>query len=250
MAPELLPYLIVCPMVFLAGVIDAIAGGGGLISLPAYILAGVPIHNALATNKMSSFLGTIVSTFRYWRNSFVDVMFILPSVGAALVGSIAGAKLVLLVQARYLEYMLIIVLPITGFIVLRRKTLGYEGEPLPRRKACIIAIFISLAVGLYDGFYGPGTGTFLILLYSTLAKMGVRNAIGSSKFVNLASNCGAFFTFLLNGTMWIPLGLAAGAFSILGHWMGAGLAIKRGTGIVRPVVMLVLALLFVKVVVG
>lgn len=243
-------YIVVCPMVFMAGFMDSIAGGGGLISLPTYLLAGVPIHNALATNKLSSTMGAIISAFRYWRHSFVNVAFIMPSVAAAFGGSVLGAKLALLTDEKYLRALLFVLLPVIAFFVLKRKTIGHTGAPLPRRQASVRAVIISLAVGTYDGLYGPGCGTFLMLLYAAFCRMDVRNATGNTRFVNLASNVGALTLFLLNGKALVALGLTAGVFSIAGSWLGAGLAIKKGSAIVRPVVLVVLCLLFLKVVVG
>lgn len=248
---ELATFLIVCPLVFLAGFVDAIAGGGGLIALPAYILAGVPIHNAIATNKLSSVLGTLVSTFRFWKNNYVDILFILPSVAAAIVGSAIGANLALMVQERYLQYLLVIVLPVTAYYVFKNKSYDKPSiNAVPRKTAAIFAAIISFVVGGYDGFYGPGTGTFLILLYMAVCRIDVRRAAGNAKLVNLASNFAAFVTFLISGKILVVLGLTAALFSIAGNYLGAGLAMKRGYRIVRPIVLAVLTLLFVKIVVG
>ena len=103
-------------------------------------------------------------------------------------------------------------------------------------------------IGGYDGFYGPGTGTFLLLVYTGLARMDVRTAAGNVKLVNLASNVSAFVTFFMNGKILFTLGLAASVFSIAGHYIGAGMVIKNGTKIVRPIILVVLAILMVKLV--
>ncbi|UQZ90647.1 hypothetical protein C4J81_16120 [Deltaproteobacteria bacterium Smac51] len=248
---SLITYLIVCPLVFLGGFVDAIAGGGGLITLPAYLLAGVPVHNALATNKLSSVMGASVSAFRFWKNRFVDISFILPSIVAALIGSAIGARITLLVPGRFLEYLLMAVLPLTAYMVFKPKSLSETpDESISRRKGMVLAAIISFIVGGYDGFYGPGTGTFLVLLYSSVAGMDVRNASGGAKMVNFASNISAFVLFLLSGKTLVALGLTAAVFSIAGHWFGAGLAIKKGSRIVRPVVLVVLALLLLKIISG
>lgn len=242
-------FLIVCPLVFLGGFMDAIAGGGGLITLPAYILAGVPIHSALATNKLSSVTGAVFSAFRYWRHKFVDLGFIFPSILTALAGSALGARLALAVDEAYMRYILMIVLPLAAVAVLRPKAFDdSRAGTLPRGRAMALAAVISLVVGGYDGFYGPGTGTFLILLYTAVARMDVRHASGNAKMVNLSTNLAAFVIFLFSGKMIVVLGLAAGAFSIAGHWTGAGLAIRGGPRIVRPVVMVVLILLAVRII--
>lgn len=246
---SLTAYLIVCPLIFIGSFMDAIAGGGGLITLPAYILAGIPMHSALATNKLSSVIGAVVSAFRFWRSRLVDLRFMALPVLSALGGSAIGARLTLMVDEKYLEYLLLFVLPAAAYAVLRPKAFDdSKAGSLPRTRAMVLASLVSFLVGGYDGFYGPGTGTFLILLYMSVVKMDIRNASGSAKVINLASNVAATSMFLLSGKMYIALGLTAGIFSIAGHWLGAGLAIKKGGLIVRPVVLVVLALLFIKII--
>lgn len=245
-------FLIVCPMVFLASFVDAIAGGGGLISLPAYLLAGVPMHNAIATNKLSSASGTVISTYRLCKNKFVDWSLALPCVSMALLGSTVGARIALLTSDKVLKMVLIVILPIVAFYVLRKKELdeGAEERTIGRKKQWLIVAFSSLLVGCYDGFYGPGTGTFLLLLYTGLGKMDVRRASGNMKLANLSSNVAAMVVFLFSGTILVPLGLAAAVFSIAGHYIGSGMIMKNGSKIVKPVILVVLALLFVKIISG
>jgi uncharacterized membrane protein YfcA len=240
-------FLIVCPLVFLAGFVDSIAGGGGLVSLPAYLLAGLPVHLALGTNKLSSTMGAITASLRYYKNGYVDLFLCVPSIIAALAGSALGTSLTLLISERYLQWLLIIVLPVTAFYVLRKKEL-HSGDTFPRRKTAIITALVSFAIGAYDGFFGPGTGTFLILLYCGLARMEGRTAAGNAKLVNLASNLSAAVLFLLHGKTLIPLGLAAGVFSIAGSYLGSGLAIKKGVGIIRVFILAVLGFLLIRIV--
>lgn len=240
-------FLIICPLVFLAGFVDAIAGGGGLISLPAYIIGGLPMHAAIATNKISAAPGAVVATWRFWKSGHIDAPFMLPSVAAALAGSFLGTRLALMADETVMRLLLFLVLPPTAYHVLKRKKLGAAAlDPFPRRRALALAAAISFVVGGYDGFYGPGTGTFLILLYTGLARLDVRAAVGGSKMVNLASNAAAVAAFAAGGTVYWRVGLAAAAFCIAGSYFGSGLAIKKGTDIVRPLILAVLALLFVK----
>lgn len=240
--------LIVAVGVFLASFTDAIAGGGGIISVPTYLLAGVPMHMALGTNKVSSGIGTAVSTARFIKNGYIDWKLGIPSVALALVGSFAGTSIQLMIDEVYLQYLLLIVLPVVAFVVLRQRQFPEERGEIDRRKQCAIVWLASFVVGAYDGFYGPGTGTFLLLIYCNLAKMDVRTAGGNVKLVNLSSNIGAFVTSLRSGQVFLVLGLIGAVTSIAGHYVGAGLAIKNGSKIVRPTVVIVLILLAVKVV--
>ena len=240
--------LIVAVGVFFASFMDAIAGGGGIISVPTYLLAGVPMHMALGTNKVSSGIGTAVSTARFIKNGYIDWKLGIPSVALALVGSFVGTSIQLMIDEVYLQYLLLIVLPVVAFVVLRQRQFPEERGEIDRRKQCAIVWLASFVVGAYDGFYGPGTGTFLLLIYCNLAKMDVRTAGGNVKLVNLSSNIGAFVTSLRSGQVFLVLGLIGAVTSIAGHYVGSGLAIKNGSKIVRPTVVIVLILLAVKVV--
>ena len=242
-------FLIVCPLVFLAGFVDAIGGGGGLISLPAYFLAGVPVHHALATNKMSSASGTLISTIRLCRNTVIRWKRAIPAVLCALTGSYIGTRLTMLTDERILKHVLMIVLPVVAFFVFRKNSLITEKENrLEERKEMIITWIGSLFIGCYDGFYGPGTGTFLILVFMGLAHMTSMEAAAYTKIVNLSSNIASLVTFLYGGQVVLVLGLAASAFSIAGHYTGAGMVLKNGSKIIRPIILVVLMLLFIKIV--
>ena len=246
MTPKMI--VIVVIGVFLASFTDGVAGGGGIISVPTYFLAGLPAHLALGTNKLSSGLGTAVSTARFIRGGYVDWKLAVPSVALALYGAHLGTRLQLALDETYLKWLLLIVLPVVAFVVLRQKKLPEERGEMDERRRAAIVWAASFAVGAYDGFYGPGTGTFLILIYCNLAKMDLRTASGNVKLVNLASNMGALFTSLANGKVFIVLGLIGAAASVAGHYIGSGLAIKNGSRIVRPVILIVLILLAVKVI--
>ena len=239
--------LIVAIGVFLASFVDAIAGGGGIISVPTYFLAGLPAHLALGTNKLSSGIGTAVSTARFIRSGYVDWKLGVPSILLALVGAHLGTRLQLALDERYLKWLLLLVLPIVAVVVLKQKQLPEERGEIEEKKQALIVYCASFIVGAYDGFYGPGTGTFLILIFCNLAKLDLRTAAGNVKLVNLSSNLGALFTSLINGKVFLVLGLIGAVFSILGHYIGSGLAIRDGSKIVRPVILIVLVLLAVKV---
>lgn len=239
--------IFVCLGVFIAAVIDAIGGGGGLISLPAYLLAGLPTHFALGTNKLSACLGTTASTARYIRKGYVNWMLAFPSIGLAMLGSHFGTSLQLLVDEKILRCVLLIVLIPVAVIMLKKKSFSEEaGEIAPLKQKLIVWTF-SLVVGLYDGFYGPGTGTFLLIAFTKLAKLSLRTASGNVKIVNLSSNIAALATSLTAGKVIVPLGLIAAVFSFAGQYIGAGLMIKNGSKIVKPVIITVLMLLAVKI---
>lgn len=242
-------FLIVCPMLFLAGLVDAIGGGGGLISLPAYLLAGVPIHQTIATNKLSSTCGTALATVRFIKEGLVNWRLAAPTIVFAMIGSSLGANLSMLVADGVMELVLFIVLPVVAFIVLNPKIFhdNEEAALILTRKLYLTAMVSAFVVGVYDGFYGPGTGTFLIIAFTVFARLDIRSSNAQAKVINLTTNITSLVIFLMNGQAIIPLGLAAAACNMAGNYVGAGLALTKGSRITRPVIVLVLGLLFLKV---
>ena len=245
-------YWIVCPLLFLTGFVDAIGGGGGLISLPAYLFAGLPIHSAIATNKLSSACGTSLTTIRFIRNGLVSVRLAVPSVIAAMIGSFCGARLSLMVQEDVMRQVLLIVLPVAAFFVLNphlfpdRETASLSLN----RRTYVTAVIAAFVIGAYDGFYGPGTGTFLIIAFTVFAKMSVRSANAHAKVINMTTNVTSLVVFLHSGQVLIVLGLAGSACCMLGNYIGSGLVLTKGTRIVRPVILVVLVLLLAKILFG
>lgn len=224
-------FLIVCPLVFLAGFVDAIAGGGGLISLPAYLIAGLPVHTAIGTNKLSSGMGTAVATWRFWQKGYIPVKEALAGILLALAGSI-----------------MLFVLPLTAIYVMCNKSMGehVKQESLSARRTILLVAVVAFVVGVYDGFYGPGTGTFLMILLTSAAKLSLQKAAGVTKAINLTTNITALVVYFVNGKVILLLGLAAGCFSILGNYVGAQCFSKSGAKLVRPIMIFVLVIFFVK----
>ena len=241
--------LLVCVGVFFAGFMDAIAGGGGIISVPIYLIAfnGLPTYYTLGTNKLSSCLGTTFSTARFIRSGLVDWRLFAPAMALSVLGSIGGTWLQHRTPDVVLKYLLLAVLPVVAFFTLRGREWPEEpGDIDPKVRKAIIWI-ASLIIGVYDGYYGPGTGTFLMIVFIRLAKLDTRHAAGGVKIINLSSNVGGLVTALLSGYVLVGVGLLASLFSMAGHYLGAGLAIKNGSKIVRPAVITVLILLTLKI---
>lgn len=250
---QLLHFLIVCPLVFLAGFVDAVAGGGGLISLPAYMMCGLPVHMAIATNKMSSAMGTALATWRYAANGFINWKLAPFCIICAFIGSAGGANLALLISENALRALLLLILPLTALYVMRSQSLaGTTPTAAPgqtnQQRVMLLAALAALFIGVYDGFYGPGTGTFLILLLVGLAKMPLTQANGLTKVINLTTNLAALLVFLLNAQVLLPLGLTAGCFSLTGNYLGTRCFTERGAAVARPIILLVLLIFFIKTV--
>lgn len=241
-------FAIVCPLVFLGGFVDSVAGGGGLISLPAYYLAGLPPVMAAGTNKLSACFGTVAASARFIVGRRVDwVKGLLAALGA-FPGSYLGTRLLLHIPENIIRIMMIIVIPVVGVIALR------EGNHLGGRRIVSerldrpASFAIGLLIGFYDGLIGPGTGTFLILLFTMLLGMEAVMASGTAKLVNLASNLAALTSLLMEGKVLIWLGLPAALCGIAGNLLGASMTIHKGTKFIHRMLIVVLTLLLIKMV--
>jgi len=242
---------IILPAVFLAGALDAIAGGGGLISLPAYLAAGVPPHLALGTNKFSACFGTALATARYIKHRMVDLPVALSCAGCAILGSAAGARAVLLINPSYLHYVLLVAIPVVAWVTLKKSHAWHidENQLVLGWRRWAVALGGSLLLGGYDGFFGPGTGSFLILLFVGVLRYDFVRANGNTKVVNLGTNVAALAIFAMHGQVSLQLGVPAALASIAGNWVGSKLVVLRGSRFVRPVFLVSLLLLMIKVIV-
>jgi len=247
--PFIQQLLIVCPLVFFAGFVDSIAGGGGLISLPAYYMAGLPPHLALGTNKLSSSIGMVFSTGTYLREGYIYKPLIPVSVAGALIGSWLGAGSVLLLDERILRWIMVIVIPVLALVIIFKKDLlSPETREVNKVREQITAAVVSLLIGWYDGFFGPGAGMFLMLAFVGILKLDAVTACGNTKVVNFCSNVAALAVFIMAGTVNYALALPGAAFAILGNIIGARLTVKKGAKVIKPVMLVVVLILIVTVV--
>lgn len=245
-------FLIAIPLCFLGGFVDSIGGGGGLITLPAFMLAGLPAHLAIGTNKIQAFLCNCMSTARMWKNKKIVFRLAIPTVIAAFLGSACGAKLNTLVSDSVLSYFMLVALPLIAVVVFNKKLFSENDGAAPSMnvKTASVMSAISLVVGFYDGFYGPGTGTFLIIGFCVLAHLGVSFANGHAKVVNLATSIASMIVYLLGGQSVIWLGICGGLAAMAGSFIGSGLVLQNGTKIVRPIIIFVIILLMIKIITG
>ncbi|MGN0650461.1 MAG: sulfite exporter TauE/SafE family protein [Oscillospiraceae bacterium] len=242
-------FLIVCPLVGLAGFVDAIAGGGGFISLPAYLIAGIPPINAVATNKISSAMGTTLAAVRYGRMGYINAGKTVPAAALALVGSWLGALLALNMSDSFIRIAMLVLLPLMAVYVLKSKRLADNAaDEYPPKKAMLIAMIIAFPIGIYDGFYGPGTGTLLMTLLAGLAHFRLKDAAGTAKVINLCTNIAALATYLFGGKTLFVLGITAGLFNICGAYLGTKFFSEKGAAIAKPMIIFVLCVFFVKVI--
>jgi uncharacterized membrane protein YfcA len=233
---------------FAAGVVDAIAGGGGLITLPALLAAGLPPQLALGTNKGQSTFGSFSALVNYWRLGVIDRTRVAASFLFGFVGSLVGAWLVLQVPRALLRPVVLVLLVLVAIRLTLRRDVAAPAEPLPpgaspQRRAMAIA----LVIGTYDGFFGPGTGTFLILSYVTWLREAMARASANAKAVNFASNLAALAIFASQGVVRWEVALPMAVAQFVGGAFGARLAVRRGDRFVRWVVLGVVICLVVKI---
>lgn len=236
-------YLLVCPLVFLAGFIDSIAGGGGLISLPAYYLAGLPPALAAGTNKMGAFMGTAVATGKYAKGGHMPWRLGIAALLGSLPGSFLGAQLLQILPQQYVKIGVLAALPVIAAVVLLNKDSMKPRRRVPQSLSLPACFSIGLIVGVYDGLIGPGTGTFLQLMFIGFIGMEALNASGAARLVNLFSNIGALVSLMLQGQVLFALALPAAAFGMAGNFLGSTMAIRKGAPFIRVLLICVLLLL-------
>lgn len=232
---------------FVAGWVDAVVGGGGLIQLPA-LLTALPAETStgavLGTNKVASAAGTAVSSWTYVRRIMPVAATVVPLVVCALGGSAAGAALASLIPKPWLSPVVLLALLAVGAYTLLRPTMGLEHAPRHHGRGHVLrAGGIGAAIGIYDGILGPGTGSFFLIALVAVLGYGFLEASVHAKLANLTTNVGALLVFGLQGEVWWLLGAVMAVANVLGGYLGARLAMKLGSGFVRIVFLVVTGLL-------
>lgn len=234
---------------FLAGLVDAVVGGGGLIQLPALFSVypkEVPA-TLIGTNKLSSVFGTSAATMNYMRRVKVSWSTVVPATGAAFAFAFAGAYTVSHVSADFVRLLLPFVLLAVAVYTFRKKDLGSIHAPVHSgMQERVLALLVGAGIGFYDGFFGPGTGSFLIFLFVRFFGFDFLSASASSKVVNVACNIAALLWFGYSGHLIWQLGLLMALCNVSGSVVGTSLALKHGTGFVRKLFLLVVTVLILK----
>ena len=240
--------LTVCPLVMLAGFVDSIAGGGGLISLPAYYLAGLPATTAAGTNKLSACMGTALATCSFARSGRIEKRIGLCAGIGSFVASVLGVLVMKQLSDEAVRILVMCCLPVAAVFTLRgrgKNVVRREFEPF---QTTMISLVIGLAIGFYDGLVGPGTGTFMIVLFVQIFGLDDVTASGTAKVPNLCSNIAALTSLWLAGDVLWMLGIPAGLCSMAGAALGSRLTVKKGSKFIRGMMLIVLTLLLVKMI--
>lgn len=241
--------LIVCPLIFLGAFVDSVAGGGGLITLPAYLMAGLPAHLAAGTNKVVAGPGSLVASIRYFRSGKIRLRVALLAGIGSLIGGFVGAEIAKSLDASVLQTLMLIALPFMAVFLAVRKNFGQETveKDIGARKETLISLAVGLGIGLYDGIIGPGTGTLLIMAFTAFLSIDMVTASGCAKVANLASNIAAATSYIMGGHVLWKLALPALCCSMLGGFCGSQYAIRGGGKRIRGMIFVVLGLMFVKI---
>ncbi|TNJ42228.1 TSUP family transporter [Phaeobacter sp. B1627] len=232
---------------FAAGFIDAVAGGGGLITVPVLLIAGAGPVTALATNKIQGLFGAATAALSYARGGHVDLRAQWRSAVIAFFASIAGALLVTVLPVELIRYALPVLLIAIAVFFATKKGLG-DADRARRMPPVLFAATMVPLCAAYDGLLGPGAGSFYMLAFVSLAGYGVLKATAHTKMLNFASNAGALAAFAVVATPWWVTGLAMGLAQIAGARVGAGLAQKQGAKIIKPLLVLTTVVLAVKLI--
>ena len=241
--------LIVAAASLLAGLVDSIVGGGGLILVPALfaVYPNAAPATLFGTNKSASVWGTSIATVQYSRRVQMRWAVLGPAAGAALVGSFLGAWAVTLIDPGFLRRALPLILLAVLLYTLARKDLGRTHAPRHTRgRETLLACLIGAVIGWYDGFFGPGTGSFFIFLFVRLLGYDFLNASAAAKLLNVATNIAAIALFAAKGHVWWHIGLVMAAANVTGSLIGTRLALKHGAGFVRGVFIVVVGALILK----
>ena len=243
---ELWQYAVVFLLIGFSGFIDSIAGGGGLISVPTYMAVGVPVEFILGTNKCVSSTGTTFAVGRYIMSKTIFWKTMIYAVIAALIGSAIGARLSIFMSKNLMFIILLIVIPTIFYLQAKQSGLARQQPILPQASQIIRVTLIGFLLGGYDGLFGPGTGTFILLAFMAFLNLSAREASANARIVNYASNLSAFFYFLIQGRIFWPIALVAVAGSICGNWLGSGLVLTNADRVVKPAFRFVLIALLLK----
>ncbi|MEB4591141.1 TSUP family transporter [Candidatus Thiothrix sp. Deng01] len=229
----------------LAGWVDSIGGGGGLISIPALLWAGFSPLEALATNKLQASFGSSTATLNYARHGLVDVKGQRLTVALTFLGSMGGALMVQQIDASLLEKAIPVLLMLFAlYFLLSPKISDLDRQQLI--SPLVFALTVGFGVGFYDGFFGPGTGTFFTMGYVTLLGLGLPKATGNTKLLNFTSNFAALLLFAVSGHIVWQVGLAMAAGQMIGSYVGSHMAVRHGTRLIRPVLVTVSVLMSLK----
>lgn len=212
-----------------------------MITLPLLLLVGIPPHQALATNKLQSSFGSLTATLRYRSGGLMNIREMLPGIGFTLAGALMGTLAVQALSSRLLNLAIPVILSVLFLFMLRKKDLGNVEAQQKLPRIGFYALF-GLALGFYDGFFGPGAGSFWTIAFIAIAGMNMKSATGHTKVVNFTSNIVSLGIFAFSGNLLVVPGLLMAMGQVAGAWVGSHQVLRRDSSFVRVMFLSVLAL--------
>jgi uncharacterized protein len=242
---DLWAYSIVLAVGFFAGLVDSIAGGGGLITLPALLALGLPPQLALGTNKLQSTFGSFTATWHHRNEKIIHLREAIPGIIFTFIGAAIGTLLVQQIDNSSLQAIIPFLLVAIGVYFLFSPRVG-DKDTHSRMTVNMYYLLFGTAFGFYDGFFGPGVGSFWVIAFVMLLGYNLTKATGYTKLMNFVSNITAFFFFLLNGNVLFGVGLVMAAGEVLGARLGTGIVISKGAKFIRPIYLIIVLLTIIK----
>lgn len=228
--------IFLCLAGFVGAFVDAIAGGGGLITIPAYLLAGIPPHISLGTNKFAATAGSLISTAGYHKSNMVNFRLLRVAVPMTALGASLGVYSVLRIPQDFLYPLVSVAILLVGLYTFFKKEIGKTNAfTIITKKKVLFVSLVGFVLGFYDGFFGPGTGSFLIFIFIKFLKFDFTHASGNAKLINFTSNVTSLVVFAWNGKINYTIGIPIGLAMILGSMVGTKLAIKNGSKFIKPI---------------
>ena len=231
---------------FFAGFIDSIAGGGGFILVPALMLGGLPPQAAIATNKVPAVFGTATAAYNFIRSKKVIWPVAIIGLIFALLGGAVGSKLNQGISPDLLNKIVLMILPVAAIVTfIPKKNIKQNVSSFTKKELYIATPFITFILGIYDGFIGPGMGTFLIIAFYSILGMDMVNSSAVAKIVNFASGLGSLVMYLKAGAVIMAIGIPLLIANVLGSYIGSKLAIKKGQSFVKMILIVVFIIMFI-----
>ena len=261
---EIYQLLIICPLILIASMIDAISGSGSIISFPTYLVVGIPVHYAYGTQKFVAFWGMLVSALRYIKNKKYELKLVMTFSILCMLGTYIGSKLLLAINEKYLRYgLLFLIATVFIFSIIkkykpakRKNTIEKEEtktakfiKSLTPRKKLVLNVLIGLIFGLYAGTIGVGATSILILIFIKLFNTNSVIAAGNARIINCLLNLVAMITFLLDKKIMFAIAIPATISSMIGNYIGAGLAMKKANKLIEPLLKIIFLVLLVELII-
>ena len=232
---------------FLAGFVDSIAGGGGIISLPVLLSVGIPPHQALGTNKLQGSFGSLTAAVNYTRKGLVDFKAIVPGIVFTALGAALGTVAIQMLSVAFLQHVIPLLLAAVFLYTLFSPDMGRR-DAKPKMDERLFYLLVGLMLGFYDGFFGPGTGSFWTVLFVLLLGIDLKKATAHTKITNFTSNIVALSVFIIGGKVLFLAGIIMGTGQMAGAFSGSRLVIRNGVGFVRVFFLVVVAVTVVRLI--